>query len=56
MEMKKLILAAALMSASLSVSAATPMKLALTTWIGYSPFYVAEGMGLYKKHDLKVTL
>ena len=56
MELKKLILAAALISASLSVSAATPMKLALTTWIGYSPFYVAEGMGLYKKHDLKVTL
>lgn len=56
MEMKKLILAAALISASLSVSAASPMKLALTTWIGYSPFYVAEGMNMYKKHDLKVTL
>ena len=56
MEMKKLILAATLISASLSVSAATPMKLALTTWIGYSPFYVAEGMNMYKKHDLKVTL
>jgi NitT/TauT family transport system substrate-binding protein len=56
MEMKKLILAATLISASLSVSAATSMKLALTTWIGYSPFYVAEGMNMYKKHDLKVTL
>ena len=56
MEIKKLILAAALVSASFSASAATPMKLALTTWIGYSPFYVAEGMDLYKKHDLKVTL
>ena len=56
MEIKKLILAAALVSASFSTSAATPMKLALTTWIGYSPFYVAEGMDMYKKHDLKVTL
>jgi NitT/TauT family transport system substrate-binding protein len=56
MEMKKLILAATLISASFSVSAATSMKLALTTWIGYSPFYVAEGMNMYKKHDLKVTL
>jgi len=56
MEMKKLILAATLISASLSVSAATSMRLALTTWIGYSPFYVAEGMNMYKKHDLKVTL
>lgn len=56
MEMNKLIIAVVLAGASLSVSAATPMKLALTTWIGYSPFYVADGMGLYKKHDLKVTL
>ena len=56
MEIKKLILAAALVSTSFSASAATPMKLALTTWIGYSPFYVAEGMDMYKKHDLKVTL
>ena len=56
MEIKKLILAAALVSTSFSASAATTMKLALTTWIGYSPFYVAEGMDMYKKHDLKVTL
>lgn len=56
MEMKKLIVATVFAAASLSASAATPMKLALTTWIGYSPFYVAAGMDYYKKHDLKVTL
>ncbi len=56
MEFKKLVITAALFSASFSVSAATPMKLSLTTWIGYSPFYVAEGMDMYKKHGLQVTL
>lgn len=36
--------------------AATTMKIGLTTWIGYSPFYVADALDLYKKHGLKVTL
>lgn len=56
MEMKNLILAVSLMTASFSATAATPVKLSLTTWIGYSPFYVAAGMGYYKKHDLEVSL
>lgn len=56
MQVNKLILAATLVSASFSASAATPMKLSLTTWIGYSPFYVAAGMDYYKKHDLDVSL
>lgn len=56
MHIKKVIATAALLSASLSAVAATPMKIALTTWIGYAPFYVAEGMDMYKKYDLKVTL
>jgi len=56
MQIKKLIAVATLLSASFSASAATPLKIALTTWIGYSPFYVAEGKDFYKKHDLKVTL
>lgn len=56
MQMKKLILAAALATASFAASAATPVKLSLTTWIGYSPFYVADGMGMYKKHGLEVAL
>ncbi len=56
MDIKKLIAAVALLTFSLSVSAATPVKIALTTWIGYSPFYVADGMDMYKKHGLKVTL
>ena len=56
MDIKKLIAAVALLTVSLSASAETPLKIALTTWIGYSPFYVAEGMDMYKKHGLKVTL
>ena len=56
MDIKKLIAAVALLTVSLSASADTPLKIALTTWIGYSPFYVAEGMDMYKKHGLKVTL
>ena len=56
MQLKKIVLGIALLSASLSAGAATPLKIALTTWIGYSPFYVAEGMDMYKKYDLKVSL
>jgi len=36
--------------------AAPTIKLGLTTWIGYSPFYVADALDLYKKYDLKVNL
>lgn len=56
MNIKKIIAAVALLSAAFSASAATPMKIGLTTWIGYAPFYVAEGMDMFKKYDLKVTL
>lgn len=60
MQLKKLVITAALFTAAfavpLSASAATPMKLSLTTWIGYSPFYVAAGMDMYKKHGLDVSL
>lgn len=56
MQIKKIIAAVALLSASFSACAVTPLKIALTTWIGYSPFYVADGKDMYKKYDLKVTL
>lgn len=56
MQIKKLIAAIALVAASSAVNAATPVKLALTTWIGYSPFYVAAGMDMYKKQGIDVTL
>ena len=56
MEMKKLILAVSLVASTFSASAATPIKLSLTAWIGYAPFYVAETMGYYTKQDLKVSL
>jgi NitT/TauT family transport system substrate-binding protein len=36
--------------------AAPTLKLGLTTWIGYSPFYVADALDLYKKYDIKVKL
>jgi len=39
-----------------SACAAPTLKLGLTTWIGYSPFYVADALDLYKKYDLKVKL
>jgi NitT/TauT family transport system substrate-binding protein len=39
-----------------SAHAAPTLKLGLTTWIGYSPFYVADALDLYKKYDLKVKL
>lgn len=39
-----------------SAYAAPTLKLGLTTWIGYSPFYVADALDLYKKYDLKVKL
>ncbi len=60
MQLKKLVITAALFTAAfavpLSASAETPIKLSLTTWIGYSPFYVAAGMDMYKKHGLDVSL
>lgn len=56
MQINKLIATAALLSVSFSASAVTPLNIALTTWIGYSPFYVAAGKDYYKKYDLKVTL
>ena len=56
MEMKKLILAVSLVASTFSASAATPIKLSLTAWIGYAPFYVAETMGYYTKQDLTSSL
>ncbi len=60
MKLKKFVITAALVTASftapISAIAATPIKLSMTTWIGYSPFYVAAGMDMFKKHGLQVTL
>jgi len=36
--------------------AATSVKLATTTWIGYGPFYVAEAMGFYAKYGVDAHL
>ena len=35
---------------------AVPVKIGSLIWIGYGPFYVAEKLDLFKKHNLKVTL
>lgn len=56
MQIKKLILAVALVTTSLTAAAATNIKLATTTWIGYSPFYVAEGMKMFEKHGINVEI
>lgn len=37
-------------------SAATTLKIATVTWIGYGPFYVADSIDLFKKYGLKVNL
>lgn len=55
MQLKRLILAAALITTTFSAAAAN-IKLATTTWIGYSPFYVAEGMKMFDKHGVKVEI
>lgn len=55
--LKKLIVAAAgVLIAGAAHAAPSTVKLGLTTWIGYSPFYVADALDLYKKYDLKVKL
>ncbi len=41
---------------SVPVHAATPMKIGTCVWIGYGPFYVADAMGMFKKHGLDVQL
>lgn len=55
----KLFLTAGALAAAASIStahAASNMKIGLTTWIGYSPFYVADALKLYEKHGLNVSL
>ncbi len=42
--------------ATSSMAAGTSMKIGTVVWIGYSPFYVAEALDLYKKYNLKVKL
>jgi NitT/TauT family transport system substrate-binding protein len=54
--LKKLLVTATGVLLASGAHAAPTMKLGLTTWIGYSPFYVAGALDLYKKYDLKVTL
>jgi NitT/TauT family transport system substrate-binding protein len=52
-----------LVSLGLAVAASTSfaaepstMKIGTVVWIGYSPFYVAEALDLYKKYNMKVSL
>jgi len=49
-------LALSLATAGAFAQAPAPMKIATVVWIGYSPFYVAEALDLYKKYNLKVSL
>jgi NitT/TauT family transport system substrate-binding protein len=44
------------LSISGTAAAAGTVRIAGVVWIGYSPFYVAEALDLYKKYDTKVTI
>jgi NitT/TauT family transport system substrate-binding protein len=33
-----------------------PMTLGVVIWIGYGPLYIADALGLWKKHNMKVRL
>ncbi len=39
-----------------AASAAESLKIGTVVWAGYAPFYVADALDLYKKHNLKVQL
>lgn len=40
----------------LAAQASAPIKIGTVVWIGYGPFFVAEGKNLYKKYDVNVKL
>ena len=48
--------AVSLAAASAFAAGPATMKIGTVVWIGYSPFYVAEALDLYKKYNLKVSL
>lgn len=48
--------AALSLTTAAAMAAPVNMKLATVVWIGYGPFYVAESLDLFKKHNLKVSL
>ncbi len=54
----KPVASAILLAAASTAFAAGPttMKIGTVVWIGYGPFYVAEALDLYKKHNMKVSL
>ena len=55
--LKPLVGAALTLGASVAFAAGTTtMKIGTVVWIGYGPFYVAEALDLFKKHNLKVSL
>jgi NitT/TauT family transport system substrate-binding protein len=49
-------LALTLAASAVFAAGPAPMKIATVVWIGYGPFYVADALDLFKKHDLKVSL
>ena len=50
-----LLLASSIFMAPLAVSAA-PIKMAINTWIGYGPLFVAENLDTFKKYGVAVNL
>jgi NitT/TauT family transport system substrate-binding protein len=49
-------LAAAAPPARAAAPALDPMTIGVVIWIGYGPFYVADALGLWKNHGMKVRL
>jgi NitT/TauT family transport system substrate-binding protein len=53
---RKLALALAVMTATLTAAQAETIKLGLQPWLGYGPLWVAEEKGFFKKHEIDVAL
>ena len=49
-------LATVLPGAQAATTALEPMTIGVVIWIGYGPFYVADALGLWKNHGMKVRL
>jgi len=54
--LKKLGLAFALMTATITAASADTVKLGLQPWLGYGPLWVAQQKGFFEKHGVDVAL
>jgi len=54
--LKTLLLASALTTASTLAAQADALKLAHSTWVGYGPFYIAQEMGFFEEEGVEIEL